>query len=66
MSTVVDAVSGDRSDDERSARDPFGGPRIEVDERQLRAVSPGAWLDGVRTRLDDFASRLAYGEAGRR
>jgi hypothetical protein len=62
MSSVVDVSrSGDGDDDSRT-RDPFGEARIEVDERQLRAVSPGAWLGGVKTRLDEFATRLTYGK----
>jgi hypothetical protein len=63
MSSVVDVSrsgDGDR-DDESRGRDPFGEARIEVDERQLRAVSPGAWLDGVKGRLDEFATRITYG-----
>jgi hypothetical protein len=63
MSSVVDVSrSGDRDDDDSRTRDPFGEARIEVDERQLRAVSPGAWLGGVKTRLDEFATRLTYGK----
>ena len=41
--------------------DPFAGDRIEVDERQLRAVSPGVWLGRLRRRLDDWATSLTYG-----
>jgi hypothetical protein len=55
MTSVVDAA-GDDGD-----RDPFGGDRIEVDERSLRTVSPAAWLGGVRRRIDDVATRLTYG-----
>jgi hypothetical protein len=64
MSSVVD-VSRSADDGQEGARDrdrdPFGQARIEVDERQLRAVSPGAWLGGVRRRLDEFATRITYG-----
>jgi hypothetical protein len=56
MSTVVDAAC-----DGESADDPFGESRIEVDERQLRAVSPGAWLAGLRERIDAVATDLTYG-----
>jgi hypothetical protein len=59
MSSVVD-VAGKDEDGDRT-RDPFGGERIEVDERQLRTVSPGAWLGGLKTKLDEYATRLAYG-----
>jgi hypothetical protein len=61
MSSVVDLTERDRDDEERAARDPFGEARIEVDESELRAVSPSAWLEGVRKRLDEFATRLTYG-----
>ena len=61
MSSVVD-VSQDDGEAESGSRDPFGEQRIEVDERQLRAVSPGAWLSGVKTRLDEFATRITYGQ----
>ena len=58
MSSVVGVASADDEDDER---DPYAGARIEVDERQLRAVSPSAWLGRVKRRLDDYATRLTYG-----
>lgn len=40
MSTAVDVANAGRDDDERSERDPYGDERIEVDERDLRMVSP--------------------------
>ena len=43
------------------AEDPFAGKRIELDERSLRAVSPSAWLSGVRDRLDAAATRFVHG-----
>jgi hypothetical protein len=58
MSSVVSVASEDGGGD---GRDPFGDARIEVDERQLRAVSPAAWLGRVKRRLDAFATRLTYG-----
>nr|WP_321168756.1 hypothetical protein [Salinigranum salinum] len=61
MSSVVDVSRSSDGDDDGRTRDPFGEARIEVDERQLRAVSPGAWLGGVKTRLDEFATRITYG-----
>ncbi|WP_101298078.1 hypothetical protein [Halegenticoccus soli] len=61
MSSVVDAVSSEQSDEERERRDPFRGSRIEIDEAELRAVSPAAWLAGLKSRLDTLATRLAYG-----
>lgn len=41
--------------------DPFDGPRIEVDETEARRISPAAWLEGVKSRLDDWATGLTYG-----
>lgn len=41
--------------------DPFEGDRIEVDDREARAVSPAAWLEGVKERVDAWATRLTYG-----
>ena len=59
MSTVVDATE----DGEGTAeRDPFGDERIEVDDRELRIASPGAWLGRVVSTLDDVATRLTYGK----
>jgi hypothetical protein len=64
MSSVVDFTENGGDDDESSARadrNPFGDARIEVDDAELRSVSPSAWLGGVKDRLDDFATRLTYG-----
>lgn len=55
MSSVVDVT------DDGTERNPFGDARIEVDDDQLRALSPSAWLGGVKRRLDDVATRLTYG-----
>ena len=41
--------------------DPFVDGGIEVDDGELRAVSPGVWLGRVKTRLDDWATRITYG-----
>ncbi|WP_416838096.1 hypothetical protein [Haloferax sp. DFSO52] len=54
ITTVVDATSP-------GERDPFGDEKIELDEAELRAVSPSAWFEGVSTRLDNFAQRVIYG-----
>lgn len=43
------------------ADDPFEGDRIEVDEREARAVSPAAWLEGIKNRVDAWATQLTYG-----
>ncbi|MFB6154640.1 MAG: hypothetical protein ABEJ22_02020 [Haloferacaceae archaeon] len=61
MSTVVDASASGKDDEERSRNDPFGDERIEVSDSELRAVSPSAWLEGVRDRLDSVATRFTYG-----
>lgn len=45
----------------RDPEDPFDGDRIEVDEAEARRVSPAAWLEGVKTRLDDWATKVTYG-----
>jgi hypothetical protein len=56
MSSVVGvAADGDE------ARDPFAGDRIEIDEREARLVSPGAWLGGLRRRVDAVVGRLIHG-----
>lgn len=54
MSTVVDATG-------EADSEPFGEERIEVADTEARAVSPAAWLGGVKNRLDDIATRLTYG-----
>jgi len=43
-----------------AARDPFAGGHIEVEESAVRAVSPSAWLGGVKRRIDDAVARLTY------
>jgi hypothetical protein len=69
MSSVVDFTeNGGDSDDEspaRADRDPFGDARIEVDDAELRATSPSAWLGGLKQRLDEFATRITYGRQRR-
>ena len=62
MSTVVGAVSGDQSAEERADRDPFGGERIEVDESAIRRVSPAGFLSDLKDRIDDAGRRIAYGK----
>jgi len=58
MTTVVDATE----DGEGGAdRDPFGEERIEVDNDDLSRTSPGAWLGGLVSTLDDIGTRLTYG-----
>ncbi|WP_066412609.1 hypothetical protein [Halorubrum aethiopicum] len=62
MSTVVDAVNGDESPEDRAERDPFAGDRIEVDESAIRRVSPAGFLGDLKSRLDEVARRIAYGK----
>ncbi|AFO56894.1 MULTISPECIES: hypothetical protein [unclassified Natrinema] len=64
MSTVVAvASSGDENEgaDGDAGRDPFGEAAIEIDDDELRLVSPGAWAGRVTERLDDLGRRLVYG-----
>lgn len=62
MTAVVDAVNVDKTPDERAGRDPFGGERIEVEEGDLRRISPAGWLADTKARLDTVARRIAYGK----
>lgn len=62
MSTVVGAVSEDKTPEEASERNPFGGERIEVDESSIRRVSPAGYLSDLKKRIDALGRRLAYGK----
>ena len=70
MSTVVDAVADESADSGGDGsgrrRDPTAGGRIELDDARLRAVSPSAWLAGLRRRLDAIAIRFTYDRPDRR
>ena len=59
-SVAVDVANLDRGDDERAERDPYGEERIEVDEDQLRTLSPDGWISGLSSRLDDAMSRFTW------
>jgi hypothetical protein len=61
MTSVTDATTDGKNDDERERSDPFAGSRIELTERELRRVSPSAWLSGAKRRLDELATRITYG-----
>ncbi|WP_207217112.1 hypothetical protein [Natrinema altunense] len=64
MSAVVDVASSgdeDEVDDGDAGRDPFGEAAIEVDDDELRRVSPGAWAGRMTERLDGLGRRLIYG-----
>ncbi|MDJ1433882.1 hypothetical protein [Halostagnicola sp. A-GB9-2] len=60
MSTAVDVANAGRNEDERAARDPYAGDRIEVDEDELRLVSPAAWLSGVSSRLNSAVDAFVW------
>ena len=57
MSTVVDTAN----DGEDSDRDPFGDERIELEESELRRISPGAWMGRLTAKLDRIVQKLTYG-----
>jgi hypothetical protein len=61
MSSVVSVTTDGKDGEGRERQNPFGESRIEVDDDDLRTVSPGAWLSGLKGRLDDLATRLTYG-----
>ena len=57
MSTVVSLT-----DEEGRARNPFSGDRIEIPDRQLRAVSKHVVVLGdLKDRLDRWATKITYG-----
>lgn len=57
MTSVVDMVG-----DEDGGSDPFAGARIEVSEADLKkAMFPAVVLGRVKTRLNEYATRLTYG-----
>lgn len=60
MSTTVDVANAGR-DDDHVDRDPLGEARIEVDERELRIVSPGAWFSSVTDRIASRVDRMTWG-----
>ena len=60
MSTAVDVANAGRDEDGRTARDPYAGDRIEVDEDELRLVSPGVWLSKLSSRLDDPIGKFTW------
>ncbi|MDQ2051239.1 hypothetical protein RBH26_12195 [Natronolimnohabitans sp. A-GB9] len=60
LSVVVDTANGDRDADERATRDPYGEDSIEVDETELKRLSPDGWLSRVADRLDTVATHLVW------
>lgn len=61
LSTAVDVANAGRDEDGRGARDPYGEERIEVDESELRRVSPAAWHSKISSWIDDAGRRLTWG-----
>jgi hypothetical protein len=56
------SVVGLSTEDEPSGRNPFEGDRIELDEDQLRSVSPHVVALGrLKDRLDEWATAFTYG-----
>jgi len=41
--------------------DPFEGERIEVEEDDLRMVSPGVLLGRAKNRIDGLVAKITYG-----
>ncbi|KDE59058.1 hypothetical protein EL22_00470 [Halostagnicola sp. A56] len=60
MSVAVDVANGDRADDERAEREPYGQNHIEVDERELKVLSPDGWIAGLSSQLNDAAQRAIW------
>lgn len=72
LTTLVDAVESPESEAAEtdsdagdssagSARDPYAGERIELDERELRIANAPAILAGrLKRRLDEVAHRFVY------
>ncbi|MGM0397480.1 MAG: hypothetical protein ACQEQY_00670 [Halobacteriota archaeon] len=55
MSTAVDVSSG-------RGTNPWDGDRIEIDEREMKAVSHHVVALGkIKSRLDEWATALTYG-----
>jgi hypothetical protein len=54
---AMSSVSGVMDED----HDPFEGDRIEVDESEVRKVSPSVVLGRVKRRIDRLATKITYG-----
>jgi len=54
---AMSSVAGVMEED----HDPFEDERIEVDESEIRKVSPGVVLGPIKRRLDEIATKLTYG-----
>ncbi|NUC70822.1 hypothetical protein HTZ84_00595 [Haloterrigena sp. SYSU A558-1] len=60
VSVAVDVANEDRDDDERTARNPHEEGRIEVDETELKTLSPDGWIADLSSRLNDAAQRVIW------
>ncbi len=57
MTSVVDMTDG-----QAGPKNPFDGDRIEVSERELRAVAkPAVVLGRLKRRLNEFVMAVTYG-----
>lgn len=54
---AMSSVSGVMEEDP----DPFEGERIEVEEGELRKVSPSVLLGRAKHRIDSVVTKLTYG-----
>lgn len=56
------SVVGMAGEDGPSGRNPFDGPRIELDDDELRAASPHVVALGrLKDRIDRWATAFTYG-----
>lgn len=60
MSVAVDVANEDQDDDERTDRNPYEAGCIEVDETELKTLSPDGWIAGLSSRLNDAAQRAIW------
>jgi hypothetical protein len=54
---AMSSVSGVMEEDP----DPFEGERIEVEEDELRKISPSVLLGRAKHRIDSVVAKLTYG-----
>ncbi|SEH16198.1 hypothetical protein SAMN04487967_2488 [Natronorubrum sediminis] len=60
MSVAVDVVRAHQGTDEEGEYGPYSGERIEVEERELRYVSPGFWLSKLTSKLERATTRFVW------
>ncbi len=54
---AMSSVSGVMEED----HDPFEGERIEVEEDDIRKISPSVLLGRAKHRIDSLVARITYG-----